>query len=278
MRNEVRTKQLLLASDFDKTLSFDDSGEHLSQLLGVTDFDEKVVGLAAQNFVQAGAELSYLLLHDPAFRHARYEHLVQAGKRVQLKRNVGALQSMLQSASDEVRFHLYVVSAAPQEIVESALEGIVPASHIIGTRFKYADSGEIESVAHCTAGYGKVVVIDSLHKQLGVRGSRIAYMGDGSSDIHVMLHVNRLGGMTIAVSENKYIKQVASRVVLSDDVLAITIPLFEEFLGYGADDIQEVFERHGFVIQEWDKTQADNVSIETAPDLADEPDMTSSAA
>jgi hypothetical protein len=30
----------------------------------------------------------------------------------------------------------------------------------------------------------------------------VIYVGDGSSDIHVMLHVNRLDGLTIAVSEN----------------------------------------------------------------------------
>ncbi len=30
---------------------------------------------------------------------------------------------------------------------------------------------------------------------------RVVYVGDGSSDVHVMLHVNRLDGLTIAVSE-----------------------------------------------------------------------------
>jgi predicted HAD superfamily phosphohydrolase len=35
---------------------------------------------------------------------------------------------------------------------------------------------------------------------LSVGHDRVVYVGDGSSDVHVMLHVNRLGGLTIAVS------------------------------------------------------------------------------
>jgi hypothetical protein len=33
--------------------------------------------------------------------------------------------------------------------------------------------------------------------------SRLVYVGDGSSDLHVMLHVNRGEGFTIAVSESR---------------------------------------------------------------------------
>ena len=43
------TKHFLFASDFDQTLSFHDSGRVLSDLLGVTRFDEKVAGLAQSN-------------------------------------------------------------------------------------------------------------------------------------------------------------------------------------------------------------------------------------
>ena len=42
------TKHFLFASDFDQTLSFHDSGRVLAELLGVTDFDRKVAGLAAR--------------------------------------------------------------------------------------------------------------------------------------------------------------------------------------------------------------------------------------
>lgn len=55
----------LVASDFDKTLSFNDSGLVLSEILSIADFEEKVAGLAQTNLVQQGAELAYLLRHDP---------------------------------------------------------------------------------------------------------------------------------------------------------------------------------------------------------------------
>ena len=60
---------------------------------------------------------------------------------------------------------------------------------------------------------------------------RIVYVGDDSSDVHVMLHVNRLDGMTIAVSENKYITQIARRTILSGDALSVMVPVLEEIVG-----------------------------------------------
>lgn len=61
-------RNLLLASDFDQTLSFNDSGVVLSELIGFHSFHDKVKGLAEINLVQQGVELSYLILHDPDFR------------------------------------------------------------------------------------------------------------------------------------------------------------------------------------------------------------------
>jgi hypothetical protein len=75
----------LLASDFDQTLSFNDSGYVLCELLGIKGFEEKVSGLAKSNLVHQGAELAYLLRHDPEFRGVRREHLREVGKRVRLK-------------------------------------------------------------------------------------------------------------------------------------------------------------------------------------------------
>ena len=74
------TSKFLLASDFDQTLSFNDSGVVLSELIGFHGFHDKVKGLADINLVQQGAELSYLILHDPDFRRVRREHLVETGK------------------------------------------------------------------------------------------------------------------------------------------------------------------------------------------------------
>ena len=75
----------LLASDFDQTLSFNDSGYVLCELLGIRGFEQKVAGLAKSNLVHPGAELAYLLRHDPQFRGVRREHLCEVGKRVRLK-------------------------------------------------------------------------------------------------------------------------------------------------------------------------------------------------
>src|SRR5438552_2875217 len=82
------TRRYLVASDFDQTLSFNDSGIILAELLGVSAFLEKVRGLSKISLVQQGAELAYLLRHDPAFRSVRKEHLAEVGKRIRLKKNI----------------------------------------------------------------------------------------------------------------------------------------------------------------------------------------------
>ena len=148
--------------------------------------------------------------------------------RVRLKTNIKMLSEMLHNL-DGHRFWFYVVSAAPQEVIQSALEGIVPEDHIFGTRFRYhPETGEIQSIARVPAGYGKVAVVDELRAAMGVGHDRVVYVGDGSSDVHVMLHVNRLDGMTIAVSENKYITQIARRTILSDDALSVIVPCWRK--------------------------------------------------
>jgi hypothetical protein len=55
------TRNYLVASDFDQTLSFNDSGIVLRELLGADGFQEKVAGLSGIHLVQQGAELAYLL-------------------------------------------------------------------------------------------------------------------------------------------------------------------------------------------------------------------------
>jgi len=76
-------KDYLLASDFDQTLSFNDSGLVLSELVGIPakEFERKTPSLSAQNLVQQGGELAYLLLHDPDYRsRVRISDLVQGWK------------------------------------------------------------------------------------------------------------------------------------------------------------------------------------------------------
>src|SRR5271168_4528816 len=130
-------RKFLLASDFDQTLSFNDSGVVLSELIGFNGFHDKVRGLAEMNLVQQGAELSYLILHDPDFRRVRREHLIETGKRIRLKHDVALFARALENLTDGYKISFFVISAAPQEIIESALEGIVPPDHIFGTRFRF---------------------------------------------------------------------------------------------------------------------------------------------
>jgi hypothetical protein len=51
----MHSRHYLLASDFDQTLSFNDSGLVLSEILGVSNFEERVRGLSRSNLVQQGS-------------------------------------------------------------------------------------------------------------------------------------------------------------------------------------------------------------------------------
>jgi HAD superfamily phosphoserine phosphatase-like hydrolase len=254
-------RRYLFISDFDQTLSFHDSGLVLGDILGITNLRERIEGLANIHLVQQGGELAYLLLHDPDLRRVRQEHLVEVGKRVRLKRNISVLSKLLKEI-DGHQFDFYVVSAAPQEVIQSALDGLVTPDHIFGTRFHYDESsGEIQSILNVPAGYGKVAVLEELRARLPISHESIVYVGDGSSDVHVMLHLNRLNGLTIAVSENKYITQIARRTVLSDDSLSVLIPILEEVLKWDSAKIRLFFEANGFAMSEWNKVRTDNITL-----------------
>jgi phosphoglycolate phosphatase-like HAD superfamily hydrolase len=234
--------------------------------MNIENFEERVAGLSQINLVQQGGELTYLLLHDPDFRRVRKEDLAAVGKQIRLKKNIPLLSEVLQNINgDEFSFH--VVSAAPEEVIQSALEGVVPADHIHGTRFRYnAHSGEIESIVRLPAGYGKVVVVDRLRSEMRIRHDRVVYVGDGSSDIHVMLHVNRLDGLTIAVSENKFLTPIARRTILGDDACIVVVPILEDLFGWNSTKIRAFFENHGLSLQEWEKTRTDSITLSrTAP-------------
>ena len=172
-------KRYIFASDFDQTLTFNDSGYVLAELVGIPieEFERKAKGMAKINLVQQGAELAYLLLHDPEFKaKVRKEHLREVGKRIRLKSDIKLLYQLLDAGIDGHRFDFYVLSAAPVEIVVSALEDIVPPDHIFGTEFRYKASGEIDTIMRATAGYGKVVLLDRLLDAAGCRaGSRRLY-------------------------------------------------------------------------------------------------------
>jgi len=260
--NETPRKHYLLASDFDQTLSFKDSGLVLSELLGISGFEDRVAGLASSNLVQQGGELTYLIRHDPEFRGVRREHLAEAGRRVRLKSAIPALLDFLNRGTEVYRFSFFVISAAPREIVVSALAGVVPPEHIYGTELEFdAASGEVRAINRVPAGYGKVAVIEELRERLGIAPDRMIYVGDGSSDIHVMLHVNNRDGFTIAVSENRQLAQIAKSTVISDNVFSIMVPILDQLLRWRTGDIRAVFESYGLTLNGWEKERTDRVRI-----------------
>jgi hydroxymethylpyrimidine pyrophosphatase-like HAD family hydrolase len=226
-----------------------------------------VKGLSQINLVQQGAELSYLILHDPEFRRVRREHLIETGKRIRLKHNVGQFAKALENLADGYKFSFYVISAAPQEIIESALEGIVPRENIFGTRFHYAENGEVAAIIRASAGWGKITVLEEIRTTLGISHDHIIYMGDGSSDLPVMMHVNSYDGLTIAVSEAEFITRVAKRTVLSDNAMSVLVPVMEEVLRWDSVRIRRTFAQYGLMLREWGKSRTDQLLIEESPDL-----------
>jgi HAD superfamily phosphoserine phosphatase-like hydrolase len=256
------SKHYLFASDFDQTLSFNDSGLVLSDLLGIKGFQERVAGLAHINLVQQGGELAYLIRHDPEFRGVRHEHLVETGKRVRLKSAIPALVKFLEQGLQGHRFSFFVISAAPREIVTSALAGMVAPAHIYGTELEFDQySGEVRSIRRVPAGYGKVAVIEELQHRLEVPPDRVIYVGDGSSDVHVMLHINNHDGFTIAASENKQLARIARSTVLSDNAFSVMVPVLDQVLEWRTGEIRELLERNGLTLKAWEKSRADRVQI-----------------
>ena len=261
-------QQYLLASDFDQTLSFNDSGVVLAELIGVHGFHDKVRGLAQINLVQQGAELSYLILHDPEVRRVRSHHLVEAGKQIRLKHDVALFAKTLETLAESYQFNFHVISAAPQEIIQSALEGIVPPENIHGTKFYYdPGNSEVKAIVRASAGWGKITVLEEIRAQLGISHDHIVYMGDGSSDLPVMMHVNQYDGLTIAVSDGEYITRIARRTVLSDNAMSVLIPVIEEVLRWDSSKIRRFFATQGLMLKEWGKTRTDQLIIQESPEL-----------
>jgi predicted HAD superfamily phosphohydrolase len=142
------------------------------------------------------------------------------------------------------------------------LAGIIPAEHIYGTELDFdAHSREVEAIHRVPAGYGKVAVIEEIQQRLNIAADRVIYVGDGGSDVHVMLHVNNHDGFTIAVSENKQLARIAKRVVLSDSAFSIMVPILDQLLQWRTGEIRELFESYGLTLDEWEKDRTDRLKI-----------------
>ena len=131
-------RRYIFASDFDQTLTFNDSGYVLAELVGipVDEFERKAKGMAKINLVQQGAELAYLLLHDPEFKaKVRKEHLYEVGKRIRLKGDIKLLYQILATGIDGHFFDFYVLSAAPVEVITPRSRELFPKITFSGPSF-----------------------------------------------------------------------------------------------------------------------------------------------
>ncbi|MCS7258751.1 MAG: haloacid dehalogenase-like hydrolase [candidate division WOR-3 bacterium] len=265
MRKTKREKKYLFVSDFDQTISLDDSGTLISQAVGIPQdrFLEKVKAIRNRNIVQLGGELAYLLVTDPEYKgKVSKDTFIKVGKEIRLKNNVSELFKILNQGIEHIRFLPYVVSACPKPLIVKSLENILPEEQIFGTDFRYDHDGRVIEIDRTAAGQGKVAIVDSLIERVHVPREQVIYVGDGSSDLHVMLHVNVYGGFTIAVSPSPYLGHISKRTVLSDNALAVLVPILEFVLNYDEEQIKEFFNDIGHPIFKWNRAQTEWLTIE----------------
>jgi predicted HAD superfamily phosphohydrolase len=104
-----------------------------------------------------------------------------------------------------------------------------------------------------------------LEERLNVVTDRVIYVGDGSSDVHVMLHVNHGDGFTIAVSENRQLSRIAKTKVISDNAFSVLVPVLHQVLRLRTSEIRELFESNGMVLHDWERARTDRVMILETP-------------
>jgi len=260
-----KQSRYLFICDFDRTLSFDDSGVILSEKIGIDEetFDQKLAEVRKRNIVQLGGELAQLITTDPDYKEKVTKKLFhQVAKDIKLKKDVSKLIQVLEKGIGENKFYCYVASACPVEIIKIALKGILPPEHIFGTTFTYDNKGFVSGIERTGAGQGKVTNLDYLREKNKIPRDRIIYVGDGSSDLHVMLHVNAYGGYPIAVSSSPYLGHISKRTVISDSALSILTPILEDILGYKEKQIKKFFIDLGHTISEWSRVKTDWMALE----------------
>lgn len=256
-------KKILFASDFDKTLSVGDIGYILNAKLGVSaeQFDQKIEEIKRRNIVQLGGELAHLIIRDPDYAgKVSKDLLYEVGKEVELKKGVAELMKILAEGIENCHFSTYIVSAAPKECIEKAVEHIFPAENVYGTTFIYKN-GIVQDVERTNAGHAKVSTLDMLKQKENVTRYAIIYVGDGSSDVHVMLHVMSYQGYTITVSPAPYMGHICRRSVISDNALSILVPILEDLFKYDEGKVRKFFEDRKHVILEWNRADTEWLDI-----------------
>ncbi len=256
-------RKILFVSDFDKTLSKGDVGYILSSKLGIPpeDFERKIEEIKSRNIVQLGGELAHLMTRDPDYvGKVSKELLYSVGREIELKKGVPELMSILAKGIDNCRFSTYIVSAAPKECIEKAVEKIFPLENIYGTTFLFKDD-IVQDVERTNAGHAKVATLDMLKQKENVTRYAIIYVGDGSSDVHVMLHVKSYQGYTITVSPAPYMGHICRRSVISDNVLSILVPILQDLLKYDQGRVRKFFEDRKHPILEWNRADTEWLDI-----------------
>lgn len=250
----------LFVSDFDKTLSKDDAGLLLSLKLGLNreKFEEKIKHLKAKSLTKSGAEIPYLILHDSDYKgKVNKEMLRKVGKQVRLQKHLPELMKILNQGIKGKRFSTYVISAAPQEVVRKALEGILPPENVHGTTFTYDKKGTIVGVEKAAAGAAKVDILEIIRKKEKVPLDRVIYVGDGFSDMYTILYVRAYHGYTIAVTPTSYLGSICKKTIISNDSLSLLAPVLEDILGFSHEEVKSFFEKLGYPIQTWEKAKVE---------------------
>ena len=186
--------------------------------------------------------------------------LYSVGKEIELKKGVPELMGILAKGIEKYHFSTYILSAAPKECIEKAVGNVFPIGNIYGTTFIYKND-IVQEVERTNAGHGKVATLDMLKQKENVTRYAIIYVGDGSSDIHVMLHVKSYQGYTITVSPAPYMGHICRRSVISDNVLSILVPILQDILKYDEGKVRKFFEDRKHIILEWNRADTEWLDI-----------------
>ncbi len=84
----------------------------------------------------------------------------------------------------------------------------------------------------------------------------------GFNGFHDMMHVNQYDGLTIAVSEAKFITRVARRTVLSANAMSVLVPVLEKVMNWDSAKIRRFFASYGLALLEWEKMRTDILTIQ----------------
>jgi HAD superfamily phosphoserine phosphatase-like hydrolase len=257
-------KKFLVASDFDHTLSKNETGAILSNSIGITKypFKEKLAELRKMNLVQLGGELTYLIANDKDFKgKITRQIMTEACSEVELKDDVKEFIEILNNGIDDNKFLFRVISAGPEMMVTKALEGILPPEHIYASRYNFDDSGTVTGIERGGGGQAKVDIMEEIIEKENIPRDNVIYIGDGSSDYNVMLHIAAYGGYPIAVRFKTYIGHISKITVVSHSALANLIPILQNKLNYNEDQIHDFFHDLKRPLQKRDLVNVEFVTV-----------------